>query len=138
MEDLPIIVDVKGLFDLKDHKTAAMLERVNAWINFQALGANWFADESAIPSFYIELYPENQYLQQSKQLSAGWNTATGGGFTGIVSCDLDTLQFKCIAAIANQDLKEMMDDGSIVESNLQAMSKHICNYLSKDLQLNSL
>ena len=138
MEDLPIKVEVKELFDLSDHKTAAMIQRVNAWINFQALGANWFSDESAIPNFHLIIYPEGNYLQQSELTHVDWKIANGANFTGVVNIDPKNLKFNCIAAISNQDLKEMMDDGSLVETNLQAISKHICNFLSKDLPLSQL
>lgn len=135
---LPITVNVKSLFDTSDHKTAAMLERVNAWINFKALGANWFCDESKITTIEITLFPESHYLKIPELADPNWSKVLNGGFTGVQKNNTDALSFICIAAIANADIKEMMDNGQLVEQNLQQLCRTICNYLTINQPLERL
>ena len=127
---LPIKVHVNALFDTSDPKTAAMLERVNAWINFKALGAQWYKDESYVTSIDITLYPESHYLTLPELKDTNWSAVFNAGFSGLQKNTSNSLEHICIAAIANADIKEMMENGKLVEQNLQQLTLTICNYLT--------
>ena len=137
-ETLPIEISTNGIFDKNDQRAAFLIEKLQAWINFQALASNWYADESYIINIKLTLVAEKQFLNLPQYNSDGWIKINAEGLTALLKCGLSELEFESIVAISNSDLKEMMDDGSIVEPQFQSLIMTACNYLTKDLSVNRL
>ncbi|GAB2993482.1 hypothetical protein [Psychrosphaera aestuarii] len=137
-EALPIEISTNGIFDKNDQRASFLIEKLQAWINFQALASNWYADESYIINIKLTLVAEKQFLNLPQYNSDGWIKINAEGLTALLKCGLSELEFESIVAVSNSDLKEMMDDGSIVEPQFQSLIMTACNYLTKDLSVNRL
>ncbi|MDA8621700.1 hypothetical protein N9L48_03540 [Psychrosphaera sp.] len=137
-ESLPIVVKTSALFDKNDDKSSFLLEKLQAWINFVALSAQWFADESKVINIHITLMPEKPFLALPQQNSDSWIKISEAGLTGLKKCATGDSYFEAIIAINNQDLKEMMENGTIVEPQLQSLLMVACNHLTAHLSLQKL
>jgi len=137
-ESLPIVVKTSALFDANDDKSSFLIEKLQAWINFVALSAQWFADESKVINIHLTLMPEKPYLALPQQSSDGWIKIKEAGLSGLKKCETGNTYFEAIIAINNQDLKEMMEDGTTVEPQLQSLLLSACNYLTAHLSLQKL
>ncbi len=136
--DLPITVTSKGMFESNDENAVFLMEKLQGWINFQALAANWYSDENNIVTIKITLMPEKAYLRCDEQSSDLWRPIQTSGLSALLMANENLNTHCCIVAIGNADLKEMMDDGKKVEPNLQALLVSACNYLTKSNGLKSL
>ena len=140
-EDLPILVSTAGLFEKGDSRSQFLIEKLQAWFNYQALVSGWYAHESNTLELQVVLTPERYFLDlaqsegnaKSEAVDESWTNLQVPSITGLIKVDGQNVRL--IVAISTDDLKDMMDNPNLVESQLQLLLKNIGNYIAGEFKL---
>jgi hypothetical protein len=140
-DDLPILVSTAGLFEDGDNRSLFLIEKLQAWFNYQALVSDWYADEANKLELQIVLTPEQYFLDLAKSNNTSQNESHHKSWTSLQMpsiaglINIEGQNVKLITAISTEDLKDMMEKPSIVESQLQVLLKNIGNYIASEFRL---
>ena len=125
---LPIQVTSIGLFEPNDKASAFLIQKLEAWLNFQALAAEWFSDESHIVKFKFQIMPETEFYQHQLPQELNWQTLSLPTVTGVFHHNTNTMHFDTYLMLSNSEINEMMDAPSKVEEKLQTLLKTTMNW----------
>lgn len=137
MEDLPVRVNIEYLFESIDPKSRYLIDKLNAWINFQTLAANWFADESRIIDLQITLLPENHFLDLELDNQQNWQTANLAN-QFVFSIDSVSLKSSVYGCLKQDTIKQLMEEPQSVEGYFQDVIKSAVNLIAADFKLTSI
>lgn len=137
MEDLPVRVNIEYLFESNDPKSRYLIDKLNAWINFQTLAANWFADESRIIDLQITLLPENHFLDLELDNQQNWQTANLAN-QFVFSIDSVLLKSSVYGCLKQDKIKQLMEEPQSVEGYFQGVIKSAVNLIAADFKLTTI
>ena len=139
MEDeLPITVTSKGLFEASDKSSQYLFTKLEGWINFQGLRANWYADENLVVKMNIVILPEDLFLDNEVDRSKTWQTISNKDFTAIYHHDEFNTSFDSFIMLSNDEIEYAMNHGKEVESIFQNKLKTLVNSLVGFYRLESI
>jgi len=137
MEPLPIRVEIKHLFEAGDVKSQSLIERLQAWINFQTLAANWFADESQIVDVSIVLLPQNHFLDLELNTEQVWQSIQ---ITDdyVYTANSKTNSANIYVGLSNTTLKSLMEHPEKVNEGFQEIIKNATNLVAPEFKLSKI
>lgn len=133
--DLPIKVDSKGLFEAGDKSSKFLMTKLEAWLNFKALSANWYADESLVISMSLTLLPEVQFLNQQVDNDKQWLSISEKSVTAIYTHYKDNHSFESYIMFSNEELNKAMENPRNVENMLQIKLASAANKMAQHYHL---
>jgi hypothetical protein len=136
--DLPITLNIKGLFEANDKSSAFLISKLEAWLNFKALGANWYGDETLVVNIDFTILPESQFMDLQLDTADNWIPINLPGLTAVYNHDMSKQHFSCMVMFSNDELSEAMKDGSKVESTFQLKLAAAANVLATYYDLPAL
>lgn len=129
-EALPITFTTQGLFESGDSKSEFLIEKLEAWLNYRGLCANWYADEAMVISMAICLLPEKLFLSHQVDQSKSWSTLSMP--TALYHHDEQQRHFQCYLMLSNAEIDDAMKAPQMLEQTLQvklaAVANHFANY----------
>ncbi len=128
--DLPITLTTKGLFEANDKSSGFLISKLEAWLNFKALSANWYANEAMIVKMAFTVLPEAHFMDLQVDSKDNWIPITTASLTAVYRHDLTAKQFTCFIMLSNEELNQAMKDGSKVEGNFQTKLAEAANTLA--------
>ena len=134
-DDLPIKVSSKGLFEQDDKSSSFLIHKLEAWLNFQALLANWYQDESQITHFSFQVLPESQFYQHQLDQELIWKSFELPGVTGVYHHDEEQSSFESYLMLSNSELDDMMKHPANVEARLKQKLRATINVQAVIYQL---
>jgi hypothetical protein len=136
--DLPITLSIKGLFEAGDKSSAFLISKLEAWLNFKALGANWYSDETLVVNIDFTILPESQFMDLQLDTADNWIPINLPGLTAVYRHDMTKQHFNCMVMLSNDELSEAMKDGSKVENTFQLKLGTAANVLATYYHLPTL
>ncbi len=137
MEPLPIRVEIKHLFEAGDVKSQSLIERLQAWINFQTLAANWFADESQIVDVSIVLLPQNRFLDLELDTEQVWQSIQiTDDYVYTANAEANTANI--YVGLSNTTLKSLMKHPEKVNEGFQEIIKNATNLVAPEFKLSKI
>jgi hypothetical protein len=127
---LPITLTTEGLFEAGDKSSQFLISKLEAWLNFKALGANWYSDESLVVNMNFTILPENQFMDLQVDTDKNWIPINLPNLTAIYNHDMNNYQFSCMVMLSNNELEAAMKDGAQVESTFQLKLAACANVLA--------
>lgn len=134
-QDLPIKVKTQDLFETGDKASGYLLSKLEAWVNFQTLAANWFADEDFIIDLTMTLLPETSFLDLQVD-STLWQTIQLASFTAVYMKQQRSVQ--AYIMLSNDELNTAMTQSAKVESLMQDKLRIMTNIAAKSFSLPSI
>ena len=128
--DLPITLTTKGLFEADDKNSQFLLSKLEGWLNFKALGANWYGNESLIVNIDFTVLPESQFMDLQVDSNKNWIPINLPNLTAIYTHDMSKHHFTCMLMLSNSELEAAMKDSSQVESTFQVKLAACANVLA--------
>jgi hypothetical protein len=129
-ERLPMVILLEETLRQQFPQMKMVAQKVEAWINFAALKANWYADESRVLSFEFKLIDSGQFSRQVDSLiAAKWQVDNEKGFAYYhAKGHFDKL---ALIAVDGSHMKAF-------EHILQMKIVEIANTVGKDFSLNAI
>lgn len=118
-QDLPITVTSQGLFEAGDKSSEFLMTKLEAWLNFKALQANWYGDENLVVSIHITIMPEKVFLDNQVDKSLKWQSLSNINTTALFNHDEPSKTFRSFLMLSNDELNEAMANPAKVETMLQ-------------------
>jgi hypothetical protein len=128
--DLPITLTTKGLFEANDKNSQFLISKLEAWLNFKALGANWYGDESLVVNMNFTILPEHQFLDLQVDSDKNWIPINLPGLTAIYNHEMSKQSFICMIMFSNDELNVAMKDSAQVENTFQLKLAACANVLA--------
>lgn len=128
--DLPITLTTKGLFEAGDKNSQFLISKLEAWLNFKALGANWYGDESLVVNIDFTVLPESQFMDLQLDTEQSWVPINLPNLTAVYHHDMSKHHFTCMVMFSNDELSAAMKDGSQVENTFQVKLAACANVLA--------
>ncbi|MCU4674875.1 hypothetical protein N7931_04440 [Catenovulum sp. 2E275] len=69
MNDLPITVSLNSAHFKAEKALLHYFGQVEAWLNFQGLSANWYADEAAIRQHHFKIVSDDEFAKLAPALA---------------------------------------------------------------------
>lgn len=132
-EALPIRFSIDGLFEAGDANAEFLVTKLEAWLNYRALCANWYADESLVVTISIELLPERLFLAKEVDQSQAWQSNENP--TALYLHDQQQRHFECYLMLSNQQIDQAMQAPAKLEHTLQLRLAAIVNLFAKHYHL---
>lgn len=132
-EALPISFTIKGLFESGDSKSEFLVSKLEAWLNYRGLCANWYADETLVVKMNICLLPEKLFLSQQVDQDKDWQSLTEP--TALFYHDKDKYAFDCFLMLSNQEIEQAMAKPQEFEHTLQVKLAAIANHFANQYHL---
>lgn len=124
-EALPITFTTQGLFESGDSKSEFLISKLEAWLNYRGLCANWYADEDKVMSMAICLLPEKMFLSHQVDQNKVWSTLNEP--TALFHHDEVTCHFECYLMLSNNEIDEAMKNPQDLERKLQLKLATVAN-----------
>lgn len=137
-QDLPITVTSQGLFEAGDKSSEFLMTKLEAWLNFKALQANWYGDESLVVSMNIVIMPEKVFLDNKVDKSLKWQTFSSNTTTALFNHDPENFRFKSFLMLSNDELNDAMSNPKKVEDMLQKKLGTVANHFGEFYKLENL
>jgi len=118
-ESIPIQIYTKGLFEKGDVSSGRLLQKLEAWLNFQTLLANWYQDESLVIKIKLCLMPENVFYEHKLDENLNWESFKDKSITGVYYHDQTNTEFESYIMLPKADLNEIMNHPEKVEQYFQ-------------------
>ncbi len=132
-EALPITFTTKGLFESGDDKSDFLISKLEAWLNYRGLCANWYADEALVVNMSICLLPEGLFMSQQVEQNENWQTIKEP--IAIYRHDKSRFHFDCYLMISNQEIDEAMKAPQQLENKLQIKLAAVANHFASQYHL---
>lgn len=116
-EALPITFTTQGLFESGDSKSEFLITKLEGWLNYRGLCANWYADEAMIASMAICLLPEKIFLNHQVDQGKTWSTLDNP--TALFHHNTEKRHFKCYLMFSNEEIDHAMKAPASLEQTLQ-------------------
>lgn len=140
-ETLPISVSFQRIFAAGNPAAEKLQIKLEAWANFQALAANWFANEENIYQMAIVIAQTND-KSQSDEESARPNdypySLANDKFTLYWRKQTDNKRFNMLVALKPDAIEELMAEPSKVSAKLQHCLGTSLNLAAEQLSLNKI
>lgn len=127
-EALPISFTTQGLFESGDSKSEFLISKLEGWLNYRGLCANWYADETLIISMAICLLPEKVFLSHQVDQNKTWSTLTEP--TALFHHDKNQHHFECYVMLSNDEIDEAMKAPQTLEQKLQVKLAAVANHFA--------
>lgn len=127
-EALPITFTTKGLFEAGDNKSEFLISKLEAWLNYRGLCANWYADESMVTSMAFCLLPEKLFLSHQVDQNKAWSTLNEP--TALFHHDESTRHFECYIMLSNEEIDQAMKAPQTLEQKLQVKLAAVANHFA--------
>lgn len=134
--DLPITLKIKYLFEESDHKASRLITKVEAWLNFRALAANWYADENKVIEIDFTVMPESKFLEQ--EVDEKWQQVKLSTGLAVYLHNKPKCHFNCFVMLANEEIKNLMKQPETLETFLQQRLAEVASHLGQSYQLAEL
>lgn len=135
-EALPITFSIKGLFEPGDSRSEFLISKLEAWLNYRGLCANWYADESLVVNMDICLLPEKLFLSQQVSQDKNWQSLSDP--TAIYHHDSQNHLFECYLMLSNQEIEQAMASPNELEHKLQIKLAAVANTFASKYHLASI
>lgn len=132
-EALPISFTIRGLFESGDSKSEFLVSKLEAWLNYRGLCANWYADETLVVNMNICLLPEKLFLSQQVDQDKDWQSVTEP--TALFHHNKDEHCFDCFLMFSNQEIEQAMSKPQELEHKLQVKLAAIANHFANHYHL---
>ena len=132
-EALPISFSIEGLFEPGDSKSAFLVSKLEAWLNYRGLCANWYADETLVVNMNICLLPEKHFLSKQVDQDKSWQSLSEP--TALFHHNKDKHLFDCFLMFSNQEIEQAMANPQELEHMLQIKLAAIANHFAKEYHL---
>ena len=133
-ESLPIQVTSEGLFEKGDQSSERLFQKLEAWLNFQTLLANWYQDESLVIKIKLSLMPENVFYGHELDQTLTWQSFENKTLTGVYHHNQSNTEFDSYLMLSKADLNDMMSHPEKVENLFKQKLKFAINELGKHYQ----
>ena len=126
-EALPITFRCEGLFESDDPKSQFLVSKLEAWLNFRGLCANWYADESLVVNMHICLLPESLFLSKHVDQNKSWQQLSEP--MAVYHHDIPQHSFECYLMLSKLEIEQAMAAPQELESQLQVKLAALANHL---------
>lgn len=132
-EALPISFTSKGLFESGDTKSEFLISKLEAWLNYRGLCANWYADESLVVNMSICLLPEKLFLSHQVEPNKQWQSLQEP--VALYHHDKEQHFFDCYLMLSNQEIEQAMAKPQTLEHTLQLKLANVANHFANKYHL---
>ncbi|WP_440874570.1 hypothetical protein [Thalassotalea sp. PLHSN55] len=143
LNDLPMTLSAESKLTDNLHHGKQLLEQLEAWLNFQALKANWFADENKSLTCTFVLLSQQSFQQTVSQIKsldgqqqAQWTLADHNDF--MVKQAPNSRSVKAVLAISEAVLNSKSDDNALLNSELKQTLVAVVNTIATQNQLDNI
>ena len=136
--NLPITVTSKGLFEAGDKSSEFLMTKLEAWLNFKALQANWYGDEDLVLTINVSIMPEKLFLDNQVDRSLKWQSLSSNTTTALFNHNESITSFTCFLMLSNDELNETMAKPQKVEDMLQNKLATVANHFGEFYELNNI
>lgn len=135
-ESLPLTVKSEDLFEQGDRSSSYLLTKLEAWLNFQALCANWYADESSIVQCHFTFLPEQSFYHKELNSDITWHNLKQPML--VYSHDKTNKTFNVFVMLSKDELNTAMNNPKNVEVMLQNKLSQSANQLVAEYKLSPI
>lgn len=135
-ESLPLTVKSEDLFEKDDPSSSYLLTKLEAWLNFQALCANWYADERNVVQCHFTFLPEQSFYKKELNSDMTWHNLKQPML--IYSHDKQKKSFDVFVMLSHDELNNAMNNPKDVETMLQKKLSDSANQLVSEYQLSPI
>ena len=132
-ESLPLTVTSEDLFEKGDRTSSYLLTKLEAWLNFQALCANWYADEDFVVQCHFTFLPEQSFYNKELRSDIAWHNIQQPML--VYSHDKTNKTFNVFVMLSNDEINTAMNNPKQVEAMLQHKLSDSANQLVSEYQL---
>lgn len=137
-EKLPITIDVCDPLIQQFSKIASVCNKLEAQLNFQTMGANWYAEEDNI--LFVQLKIET--LKTYELLKKSYQEYNIKNYSDdVFSCYENTdkvQQLNCYIAITDVETAMLEQQSNVLADLLNIKLNKVINLIAKQLKLNAI
>lgn len=129
-QTLPLTLYISTTITEQRQELIAFGQSLEAWLNFQTLGANWFADESKIVDFHYRLITSDELAEQCSDSNPWQELTTNNAYLSLNG------GLKCIILIALED--ELTLSSTALEDAIKTRVVEVTNQRAEALALSAI
>ena len=133
---LPITVKAEGLFEQNDKSSQFLVSKLEAWLNFQALCADWYANDKLVVKLNFTILPETTFYQHQLDANKTWQNLTTP--LAVYHHDTNVRSFSIYLMLTKEDISSAMEAPQKVEEMLQTKLASTANQLISEYHLSAI
>jgi hypothetical protein len=136
-QGFPLVVNVDMSLSGALKGLPSVAAKIQAWINFAALKAAWYADETCVVEIEFTLMDEPTFSEKTTNLSPSkWTVEPTKGFA--LTHDKSTFKAQVLLGFSSKETQNCTASSAALEPLLQSKLTHTANLIGRDYGLRGL